>query len=452
MARGSRVADIDGGGYVRGRSAPSTSSVVMPDVPPSLRRLTRRGRARSIAVLALAAIAAACDRSPDDADAPAAVVRDSAGIMIVENPPEAQRTRVLHEVDTASVVIAREADGTTDPTFESVLKVVGLSDGSFVALDMAPPHVRAFGADGVARWNAVGRGNGPNELSSVGPLARIRGDSLIVDESQGSRAILLDADGTPLGDLAPRMVLDTAGVRRPVWPFARLGDGSTVGYFLRFSPSDLQGSGSELATMPFVLLDRDGTLPTPLGDHPVARMGRGGSLIIVALSPYVSVAAGESEVVSGWPESEELRVVDTGGSLIRLIRTSGDRRPPTAEEADVGRDQVLDGLPVALRDPGIRDRVMIADSLPHFARLVVGTDGRIWRERFTPARPTGLFARPDSVTVWDVLAPSGEWLGIVSTPPSFYLTDAGPDWIVGSFADELNVQVPRRYRLRAAAR
>ncbi len=286
----------------------------------------------------------------------------------------------------------------------------------------------------------------------VSSVARIRGDSLVVNESFGTRGLLLAPNGAVVGDLPRRVARDTAGVERPVQTWANLGDGASVGFVQRMRREYFEGVGPVTMAMPVVLTSRDGATTTALGDHPYARSGRGDNYLTIPYTPFFALGASDAQFVLGWPQSPDLRIYDAAGSLTRLVRTAGERRATTVEEADIGRDALLSRQPPERQTQRDRDLVLVADSLPHYLRIVVGADGRIWRERFSVegsnSMIAGGFARRDSSTTWDVLAPSGEWLGVVHTPPAFYLMGGGASWIVGSFADDMDVKVPRRYRLR----
>lgn len=97
----------------------------------------------------------------------------------------------------------------------------------------------------------------------------------------------------------------------------------------------------------------------------------------------------------------------------------------------------------------LRPDEILVDSIPSYGRVVVGTDGVIWRERFDPAAPPAIsgLARLDRGAVWEVHEPGGRWLGAVELPPGFYLTDSGPDWIAGIHSDSNDVQTPHVHSL-----
>jgi hypothetical protein len=92
----------------------------------------------------------------------------------------------------------------------------------------------------------------------------------------------------------------------------------------------------------------------------------------------------------------------------------------------------------------------LVDTLPAYGRVIVGTDGTIWRERFDPAAPPAGYglARADAGARWDVHDTTGAWLGPVTLPPRFHLTDAGDDWVAGIHVGDDDVHSPRVYALR----
>ena len=60
----------------------------------------------------------------------------------------------------------------------------------------------------------------------------------------------------------------------------------------------------------------------------------------------------------------------------------------------------------------------------------------------------GEYRRPgDTEPRWRVFSPTGAYLGLVETPERFRIYEIGPDYILGRWSDELDVEHIRMYPL-----
>jgi hypothetical protein len=83
----------------------------------------------------------------------------------------------------------------------------------------------------------------------------------------------------------------------------------------------------------------------------------------------------------------------------------------------------------------------IPEYAPLYTTLKVDDERRVWLERFRLPGDTG-------PRRWDVIAPTGEWLGTVAVPPRFTLFRAGRDYVLGRTLDSLGVERVQRHRVR----
>ena len=391
----------------------------------------------------------ACD-GPDRPD-DTSIRRDSAGVTIVENLAPKWQPGAEWQVDSVPL-LAIDPDAGSGAEFQTVTSVVRLDDGTTVALDWRDPFVRAFDASGELVWTAVRQGSGPGELRNASLLARIRGDSLIVEEGRFPRSVLLAPDGAIVGDVpafAPpatggggdRLVIPT--------PVLRLHNGDGIAYVGTMLLSDLTGSGTYTSIGDFYLTSRDDG-SRALGAWPVLTMGRGEYGPIALFGSRMSIAALPDGFVYAWPTRDELRVYGSDGSLRMLVRGPGESRAPTSDEISAAREARIaraGDTPDVVRAEEGRP---VADTMPHFRRLVASSSGEIWRARLDPVLHACCGQVPEFAsqpTLWDVLAADGTLLGSVALPPRFDLMSAGDDWIAGVHADEMDVQTPRVYRL-----
>jgi hypothetical protein len=390
-------------------------------------------------------------RGIGDADGPAR--RDSASIAIVENSAARWGDDRRWTVDSVPIFApAATPSGLHDAGFQLLLNVHRLADGSVVVLDMAAPFVRAFAADGSPRWTAVGRGEGPGEVVAPALLSRIRGDSLVVEDARTTRSLLLGSDGGIVGALPGRLVRppDGDGRERLLQPAIRLADGALVGYTPVMRRAELAGDGIAAPRWPAYVMSRDGEHVTALGEWRFVTTAQlAAPSVHVVFGATAALAPTPDGFLYGFPTSGELRLYDSGGRLRTLLRTPGDRRLDPRAEAD-GARAILARAMSRPRRPALRAADLLVDTLPAFGRVVVGSDGVIWRERFDPAAPPQAagMAPADHGALWDVHDATGAWLGAVLVPVRFRLTDAGTDWVAGIHADADDVQTPRVYALR----
>src|SRR5690606_37218699 len=119
---------------------------------------------------ALLAAIAACGAADRTGDRPATTVRDSAGIVIVENAaipgPDELDWRIA---DSPSVVIGR-AEGEADDVLHSVSGAVRLRDGRIVIADGGSSELRFYDPQGRYRSTAGRRGGGPGEFRSLSAI------------------------------------------------------------------------------------------------------------------------------------------------------------------------------------------------------------------------------------------------------------------------------------------
>lgn len=131
-------------------------------------------RFRWVAVLA-APLLAACG---GDARAAGPVVRDSAGVRIVENSAPAWGEDEGWRVAAGPRVDIGLADGDPEYQFGRVVGALRLADGRVAVADGQANHVRYFDAGGRHLATAGRPGGGPGEFEGLMRLLRLPGDSL----------------------------------------------------------------------------------------------------------------------------------------------------------------------------------------------------------------------------------------------------------------------------------
>ncbi|NIW83642.1 MAG: hypothetical protein GWN18_14025 [Thermoplasmata archaeon] len=82
--------------------------------------------------------------------------------------------------------------------------------------------------------------------------------------------------------------------------------------------------------------------------------------------------------------------------------------------------------------------------MPAYEDLVVDAEGNVWVEAYR--RPG------DDQPRWEVFDPRGAFLGTVLTPQRFRIFEIGSDYLLGRWADTMDVEHVRMYELRKGRR
>lgn len=422
--------------------------------------LQRRPRVPPVTLPALLALApalalAACGAGDRPGSAP--VVRDSAGITIVENSAP-----TWHPGEEWTVVAEPEVeigvlDGEAPYQLYRVAGAVRLSDGRIVIANGGSNELRYFAPDG-RHVRSVGReGDGPGEFRFIGRILRLPGDSVLVSNLMPPRHSLFDEQGTfvrtvdPAGGMsdgaAPPLAL-LAGLRAP--PVAgRLANGT----FVAQASIESGGPPNGLSRPPTVVLliapgsgvaDTIARLPGTERDIRIRQQdGRIAGVemrqVLFGRSSHLAVAA--DRIYAGANDTYEIGVYVPGAGLTRLIRRTRPNRPLTQAIIDEVRRRNLENA----RDDNERRAIerqlaeaAFPETLPAFSDLEADAAGRLWVKDYT----TG-----DDENRWDVFEPDGRWLGTVVLPRGFNPTEIGEDYVLGIVRDDLGVERVRVHRI-----
>ena len=391
-------------------------------------------RGRMLLAIAMMSGIPACAPSNDVRAIP--VLRDSAGIAVVEHPgtaPEAARRWVV--ADTPMVDIgSAQAD---DPAYQlyRVRSVARLHDGELVVLnggtqevfvyDPAGRHLRTFG----------GRGQGPGEFTGASWLQVTPADSILVYDGNQRRFTLFDSSG-----VAARTVrLD----RLDPWsrrPLGLLADGSIV--VSHFVPSaNSPPSGVQRDSVRLERISARGDSLPALGTFPGSEnfwlvtseeLGAGEPLMF---GTTLEIAVTDSVVYVGISDRYEIRAFDATGALRRIIRIDRTPWPVTPEmvESSRRRSLALYGDPATTaRFRRVEEAMPIPPVTPFFDRMKIDTEGDLWVRTYP--------VHPDSNADWHVFDRAGILRATVRLPADFEEWVLESDRITGLRRDDLDVE------------
>ncbi|MGH7552442.1 MAG: hypothetical protein ACREMQ_05385 [Longimicrobiales bacterium] len=377
-----------------------------------------------------------------------AVVRDSAGITIVENTTPAWGEGGEWRLGEVPDVTIGDPEGAVGEQLFRVSSVVAIRDGRIAVANGGTREIRFFDSQGRFLAASGRDGDGPGEYRVLSSLFRYGADSLLVYDSRARRASVLTAAGDyarsftllPIdGHLVPRpggvfgdrtLFVLTDGLSTP--------DGELKSGPLR-QPMQLFRTGAEGA-----LLDSLGFV---LGSDMWVRVeGSGDARLVTFVGvpfgrfPATTVAA--DRFFSGDGERYHIAVRTVEGKLERLIRWDRPNRPVMSEDVENMKRSWLANA----RDDNMRRRISmdlaelpIPPTMPAHGDLHADAEGNLWVQVYR--------ARGEDHTRWIVFDRQGRLLGPVRGPARFTTHEIGADFVIGVRTDELDVERVERYHL-----
>lgn len=400
-----------------------------------------------VATLLLAPLLA----GPANAQAP--VVRDSAGITIIESSPPPPGSRPpIRVADRPMLQIGAEDRG-PNYQFNDIAAATRLRDGSIAVADRGSGEIRIF--DGSGRFvRKVGRrGEGPGESRRLSHIRAMGDDSLLAWDALGGRFTIF----TPAGRVARTFTARADPERVAAFGLVRelLGDGSFFGYRLgRHPPPPVKAVVRD--TLLVALYTGEGKYVSAVGrflglqtlQHTGGTMPGPTGVIVEAFSvagvPFpreTLLRAGSDWLYAGDGETTyEILGYNRGGSLKRVIRVRQDPQRVTPEVIARHRAEPR-GRDTPAR-PNPRPNIDVAlypKTMPAYAAFRVDAAQRLWVKDYP--------APGEKEPRWNVFDPGGKLLGSVPTPPGVDVLEIGTTHLLGVWRDELDVEHVRLYAL-----
>lgn len=390
---------------------------------------------RCLALLAIPLMAC----TDDTPRASTAIVRDSAGVRIVENTSPLWQDGQEWHLGEEPVVDIGGGDTEEDQLFR-VRDATRLGDGAIAVADGGSNEIRVFSRTGQHRWTVGRSGDGPGEFRRLSQVARFRGDSLIGFDLSIGRVTVIDRDGI----VSRVMSTYSRDVRmREVYA---LSDSTLIGVVPGGRSAINEGLHRRLQYIVRLAANTGAPIDTVTlypGSEVFDFSGGGfvGSILpLFGKSSYVAVHQGR--VLVGTADSMSYSVFTDSGRLERIVRVPGydltltaaqierERAPRLAEVADM--PQIMRNAVAGLPRPSTR---------PAYADLVVDSEGFVWVAAYHG------FTEPDQPTDWEVFAEQGKWLGTVRMPPRLTVYEIGRDYVLGLWRSDLDVEHVQLYEL-----
>ncbi|MDH3222128.1 MAG: 6-bladed beta-propeller [Gemmatimonadota bacterium] len=397
---------------------------------------TTRASTTRFPLLTMVAFAAAC--GPEGGPpASGPVLRDSAGITIVENFDATPGTRLDWTLSAAPRIDIGGIDAEGPYQLFRAVHALRLPDDRLIVANAGSGDLHVYDDQGlhVATWGK--QGEGPGEYLFPSLLARWAGDSVAVWDSRLRRLSIVDGQGS-YGRQLSLARGDWTGLF--LWHTAFPDGRSLVTHqdVFREPPS----TGLRRNPTSAFLLGPDGevvaTLPEQPGDEVYMEASEGRVTLerLPFLRGQVVVAHG-NQVVFGPTDGLELRIHDAGGEVARLIRLDVPPRPITEPDVEAEIERQVSESPEDAR-AGVRaryERIPTPEFFPAVEQVLADPEGNLWAQLYRP--PVEAVSAP---TPWAVFAPDGHFRGRFETPSGLTVMQIGTDFIVGHANDELDVE------------
>ncbi|HSA54704.1 MAG TPA: 6-bladed beta-propeller [Gemmatimonadaceae bacterium] len=406
---------------------------------------------RSLAPRLLALLLSAGPLACAAGDDSRSIVRDSAGIGIVENrATDAGWQDGRPWSATIDLTIGADTGGEMFQ-FGRIGDLAVLPSGDIAVIDQLAGQVRVFDRRG-AFLRTIGRpGRGPGELSrSTNAVLPVAGDSLLLPDPDERRITVFAPDGT-----AGRVILVPPQPRSQSW--ARTAGGRLLMRGLRISRGE---SGFEFHDA-LIALAPDGAVADTLLEFDYAKSDLGGPgrlrVPLIVNSPSWALLA-DGRVAWTALDRNYVMVHDSSGRPVRRItHVQWAARPITPDDKAAMVELMRAKLRMIGGDPSFADspQTEAPPAFPAITAVKAGPDGTIWVQRMGSVATIDPMAinAPDRAEffggdTWDVLDGDGRWLGTIELPGRFRIMRITDDAIYGAARDDDGVERVLRLRLR----
>ncbi len=412
-----------------------------------IRKCALSRRVAAVSVLSLSSLA--CRQSESHVlDGP--VVRDSAGVRIVENGLSV-RTLGWHVVQPASLSIG-SATGSPNQQLYQVVGASRLADGRVVVANGGTLELRFYGGDGQFLTRVGRRGGGPGEFQSLEWIARLGSDSILALDVLSHRVSYFDIDGRFGRSVRLEPSAEIPGPR-PVGFFA---DGSmlaTHGLYVLGAELPIRSERDQEGLFRYMpdgkTVERVGSFPGPERDIVTTRPATSTGAPRVERRPRpfgrktVFAAAGDRFYVAD-NEAYEIRVYSVDPvRLLQIVRKEYVPVPVTDDDLRRYRDSVLASRSGAAR----RIELSSFENRPPPPRSMPAYAPEIHLDPYLNLWVRDLSGRGDPNSWWSVFAADGSYVGSVEMPAGLGIFEIGEDYLLGLRRDELDVEYVELYEL-----
>jgi hypothetical protein len=364
------------------------------------------------------------------------LVRDSLGISIVENQPGIDEVVSIWRLGEAPRVEIGVADGPGEYQLFQVTGAKMLDSSRLAVLNAGTHELRVYDTSGMFLWAAGREGEGPGEFRAPVGLWPTGADSLLVWDEALHRLSVFTRDGEFVRQVRPSSAAPNPRV------LSILSDGT---FFVRYNFFTIPESGFGESHSAFARYSTTGEFMDSIAVYPFGVWGMLGDIGLIGspvFSPLLESTASSSRLWVGTGRTPEINVHAGDGSLVRIIRWAGADPTVHPEDADAYWEAQLAATEETNRPRvrRMREVTPVSRRFPSHGGLVADREGNLWVQHFRRPRDDGAYR-------WMVFDPEGAMLATAETPSGFWITEIGPDYLIGVDRDNLGVERVRVYDL-----
>ena len=387
-------------------------------------------------LLLMAGVAACGGDTSTTGDVPVRI-EDSAGVRIVayeETPTPEPAFRLAAEPRY------RHGAKPGDYAFQEVGIGRLLPDGSAVVYDAWNNELVVFGQDGATFEVLAAEGEGPGEAGHISAIFALGQDSILVADLNLGRMTLF-VGGSVAHTTALRLSqgvgvegIGSSGelMLATYWGPSEVEEEWLAGHMIRF---DMETGALDTVAS----YDLNARIPPGLQRDPIAAAGE----VTVATGHFVYTRSDRAEVTWHLPD----------GTATQIVRWPAEPALLTDEWLEpIEADQRLmfrmhspeasdDRLAEATQRTMAAYHAVIGRPMPLFGSPFADAEGRVWLPTYKPG------GEHNSKAPYTMIAPDGEWLGTVDTPPRFRILDVAGGLVLGVELDEMDVESVVVYEL-----
>ena len=370
------------------------------------------------------------------------LIRDSAGIRIVENARPPEGSRLDWRLGPEPLISIGQMEGEEPYLFGDVFGGVVLSDGRIVIGDEGAKELRVFDQDGKHLETWGGRGEGPGEFgpNQLLGMASLPGDSIIVWHFWYPELIVFGPGGESVRRFIPeRSLWHKVSRREHFWPLSVSRDGLILAGqdILYVHPGAVE------------VWDAGGGLRGSLGKHPGqevhSRDPEDDTPLIFARYAFRQ-PWGDLFVVNT-NHRYEFRAFALDGSLARIVRREHVLRTPTRALVEAYIENRIGPGDEGWRMRSRREyrSAPVAEHLPAFAYVRSDPLGYLWVYEYEAP------GEEQPGTLATVFDPEGRVLGFFEIPEGMGILEIGADYILARMENDLGVHSVQLWPLERGA-
>ena len=391
-----------------------------------------------VLLLAVGVASAGCDAEAAD---PGWVVRDSAGITIVENDHTrpAWAGAAGWRLSEAPVTQIGMVDGPPEQQLYRVVHSRRLRDGTIAVVNSGTSEVKLYDARG-QHVRTIGRdGDGPGEFRSPWKIHELPGDSLLVIDLYREISVF-GPDHRYVRRFAT--VLPDSAIGHGLEPVDQFGDGTLL--FRRHLPErDPTFVGVRRNRIDMMRYGLDGRSLGSLGEFDDQTGSLNTGIGRYMFGAWAKEAATDSSMWYGPGDVFEIREIAFDGRVLRLVRLDAPLRPVTEQDQEDYKAASIERVR-GTREEQIMERMIVGSIFPaHFPahyELMVDDAGNLWVQDYQPFGA-------EIPRMWSVFDRRGRYLGPVEVPAGFTVHHIGDRFVTGRWTDEMDVEYVRVYAI-----